>query len=74
MTEWAVVIFRSTHLALRAEDVVKKAGLEARLIPAPRHLSHDCGVALRVGISDVECVAAALTESRVEYEHIAELE
>lgn len=42
-----IVTFFTTHAALRAEKVVKEAGVAAELIPAPRALSADCTIALR---------------------------
>lgn len=44
---FAVVLFESVSHALRAEKIVKAAGLSCKLIPVPRHLSSDCGVCLR---------------------------
>lgn len=43
----AVVLFESVSHALRAEKMVKAAGMSCKLIPVPRHLSSDCGVCLR---------------------------
>ena len=42
-----VVLFASTHFAIRAEKLAKEKGLAVKLIPVPRHLSSDCGVCLR---------------------------
>ena len=42
----SVATFFTTHAALRAEELVKRAGIPAKLIPAPRHLSADCTIAL----------------------------
>jgi hypothetical protein len=42
----SVATFFTTHAALRAEELVKQAGIPGRLIPAPRALSPDCTVAL----------------------------
>jgi hypothetical protein len=44
---WGVVLFYSTSAAIRAEKVTLEAGLAVKLIPVPRNLSSDCGVALR---------------------------
>jgi len=44
---WEVVLFPSVHHALRAERLLKEAGLPCKLIPIPRNLSSDCGVCLR---------------------------
>jgi hypothetical protein len=41
-----IATFFTTHAALRAEKLLRAAGIPGRLIPAPRHLSADCTVAL----------------------------
>ena len=47
-----VFLVPSTSHALKAEQLLKKAGCECKLIPVPRHLSSDCGVSVRVGIEE----------------------
>ena len=42
-----VVLFASTHFAIRAEKIAKEKGLDVKLVPVPRQLSSDCGVCLR---------------------------
>lgn len=71
MSKWGVVVFRSSHLAVRAEKVIAKLDIECKLIPVPRHLSSDCGVALRFRLPDFDRVQAALADAHVEYEFIA---
>lgn len=46
-TQFVVITFSSTHHALKAEKVLKKADIPAKVIPVPRNISSDCGVALR---------------------------
>jgi hypothetical protein len=41
-----VAVFHSVHRVLKAEQVLKEAGIAFSLIPAPRQLSADCGLAL----------------------------
>ncbi len=54
-----VAIFHSVHRVLKAEKVLKSAGMTFKLIPAPRSVSADCGLALcfdpddRVMISEI---------------------
>ena len=43
-----VLTFPSSHYALKAEKVCKDAGIRVVLIPLPREISADCGVALIV--------------------------
>lgn len=57
-----VVIFNSIHRVMKAEKVLKGHGLPILLIPAPRSLSADCGLAIRYREnerSEVERVLAA---------------
>lgn len=72
-SEHSVVLFYSTSGAIRAEKLAKKAGLNVKLIPVPRHLSSDCGVCLRFESSDVGNLRAILDGSRVEFEEICVL-
>ena len=73
MTEFHVALFYSTSLAIHAEQVARAAGIDVKLIPTPRHLSSDCGTALRFKSIDEQRVTAALDEKRVEYDRIAPL-
>lgn len=43
-----VAIFHSIHRVLKAEKVLKEAGVDFLLIPVPRQLTSDCGLALRI--------------------------
>ncbi len=68
-----VVLFYSTSIAIRAEGVAKKAGYKVKLIPTPRHLSSDCGTALRLRAEDKEAISELLKEKKVDYDEIAPL-
>jgi len=68
-----VALFYSTSLALRAEKVAKSAGCECKLVPTPRHLSSDCGTALRFRLADQEILESAFGSSKVAYDRIAML-
>lgn len=72
--QYAVVLFRSTSYALRAEKVLAQAGVNCKLIPVPRHLSSDCGVCVRVKRPDREAALAALEAAKVEMEGAHDLE
>jgi hypothetical protein len=64
----AVFLFRTTTSAIRAEKVLKKAGLEVKLVPTPRELSSDCGIALQIVSAQAEQGARLLVEVKVEAE------
>ena len=43
-----VLVFRGTHEVLAAEKILKGGKVAVRLIPVPRRLTSDCGLALHV--------------------------
>lgn len=63
-----VILFFSTHFALRAEKLTKEKGYATKLIPVPRHLSSDCGVCLRIPWEEKENILNLLEESGVRME------
>ncbi len=71
--EHAVVLFHSTHHALRAESLVCAAGLKAELVPVPRQWSSDCGVCLRIRAEDRDRVEEILGAHHVEIADIRDL-
>lgn len=42
-----LAVFNSAHRVMRAEELLKSRGLKILLIPAPRVLQTDCGLAIR---------------------------
>ncbi len=65
-----ILLFQSVHQVMKAEKVLKERGMAVDLIPVPREISSDCGVAIQVplevsekalcfigerGLSCVEC-------------------
>ena len=54
-----VAIFHSIHRVMKAEKLLKQARVDILLIPVPRRLSSDCGLAIRypaVSREEVEVV------------------
>jgi len=60
-----LISFFASHHAIRAEAVLKRHGHAARLVPGPRELSPNCGVALRFEYARRDEVVALLAEQRV---------
>lgn len=42
-----LAVFNSAHRVMKAESILKSKGIAILLIPAPRQLMTDCGLALR---------------------------
>ncbi len=55
-----LISFFASHHAIRAEMVLKRNGLVAQLIPGPKELSPNCGVALRFDYAQRDNALAAL--------------
>jgi len=62
---YAVILVHTTSHAIHAERVLKRAGLNVRLIPTPRHLSSDCGSAVRIDADDRATAQNVLKEANV---------
>jgi hypothetical protein len=67
MLDGVVTFFGSYH-AMRAESVLRKNGWKARLIPGPREISPNCGVALRFDWDQRDAVKPLLEGNLVQYE------
>ena len=55
-----LAVFNSGHRVMKAEGILKALGLPVLLIPAPRQLQTDCGLALRFSEDVREQVMGAL--------------
>jgi hypothetical protein len=60
-----LISFFASHYAIRAEAVLKRNGLAAQLIPGPKDLSPNCGVALRFDYAMREDAVALLAAKNV---------
>jgi hypothetical protein len=60
-----LAVFNSAHRVMKAESILKSRGLPILLIPAPRQLMTDCGLALRIGSEIKNEVLQVLTEEQL---------
>jgi len=58
-----VAIFNSIHRVMKAEKVLKERRQDFLLIPVPRSLASDCGLAIRYAEADHQSIAAVLAEA-----------
>jgi len=65
-----VAIFNSIHRVMKAEKILKGRHLAILLIPAPRALAAECGLAIRYATADRVAVEGALREEGVLPEEI----
>ena len=74
MNTFAVILVYSTSHAIQAERVLRKAGLPVKLIPTPRHLSSDCGSAVRIAAQDRTASERVLGKAGVALDRIEPLD
>jgi hypothetical protein len=48
MNAACIYVFKNTYLTFRAEKAFKSAGIACALVTKPRHISSDCGLAVRI--------------------------
>ncbi len=65
--QYGLVLFESVHHALRAEKILKNAGIPYKLIPVPKHISSDCGICVRFMQKDKAEMEQAFRESNVQF-------
>ena len=65
-----VAIFNSIHRVMQAEKLLKERRIPILLIPAPRTLKSDCGLALRYGGADRSAVEDSLADGGLTPEEI----
>jgi hypothetical protein len=65
-----VVSFFASEHAMRAERMLQRADLPARLVPGPREVSPNCGVAVAFVWEQEPEVEQALKDSKIRFEAI----
>lgn len=60
-----VFLFESVHRVMRAEKILKEKGIPTDLIPVPREINSDCGVAVEVDFELGKEALDVLEENRI---------
>ncbi len=55
-----ILVFGSPHKALKAESILKEAGIPFRLLPAPKLLVRVCDLVISVAVDQLEVSKDAL--------------
>lgn len=69
-----VVIFHSIHRVMKAEKVLKHEQLDVKVIPVPRQLSADCGMAVTFSEALLPLVRAVLDPAGLVMAEVWQLE
>lgn len=62
-TATCVVILFSIHFVLKAEKLLKRSGISHDVIPVPREISSDCGMAVEFSCLEKERVVDLLSSA-----------
>jgi len=65
-----LISFFGSHHALRADAVLRRGGFASKLVPGPKELSPNCGVAVRFPYAQREPVLALFAEKKIQIEEI----
>lgn len=65
-----IFLLPSIHHVLRGEKVLKRVGAPFDLVPVPKEVNPDCGMAIEAMPPDADSVRATLTESGIPIETV----
>lgn len=65
-----VAIFHSVHKVMKAEKILKQEQIEMLLIPVPRQLTSDCGLAIRYAAKERSSVEEILARQGLSPEEL----
>ena len=63
---YLIITFHTTAAAIAMERLCRDKGLPGRLIPVPRELTADCGMARRAGTEDRAALEAMVAREKLE--------
>jgi hypothetical protein len=63
--EYGIILFDTTQAAIKAEKVLMSSGISIKLIPVPRHISHNCGIAIRFELNFIDKIRSVLRKEDV---------
>jgi hypothetical protein len=63
----AIITFQSTHQVLKTEKLLQKEGVDFDIIPVPKEISSDCGMAIRVEMESIKRIEGILEKNTIVY-------
>lgn len=63
---YLIAIFPTTRNAIRAQKACKNKKIPCRMIPVPKELSSECGIALEFDIADDQKARELFTDEKIE--------
>ena len=63
-----LALFRSTRAVIRAERLCGANGIRCRIIPVPRTISSECGMAIEIDENEIGSVTSLCSREAIEVE------
>ena len=63
---YCAALLKSIHQVMKAEDLLHGTKLSCDLVPVPREISSDCGMAVVIDCEELAKVREVLEESQIE--------
>lgn len=60
-------LFESTHFVINAEKKCLEKGMKYKIIPVPRNISHQCGMAIEIAVKHEKEFDEILTSGDIKY-------
>lgn len=64
--EGTFLVFETTHLTMKAESILKEAGIPVRLFPKPRKVISECGLIIKILAESLDTAKTLLKDQRIE--------
>lgn len=69
-----LLTFKNTRSAIRAEKALQNTASGAKVIPVPRSISAECGMALEIDIENYSKIESILNKLNIEFTRYNEYE
>lgn len=69
MTKKQYFLFNSTQDAVKSERICRGAGLAVTMVPMPREISSECGIAMESGAEVISTIREALNRNGIPFKH-----
>ena len=67
----SIFLFESIHLVIKAEKLLRKNNIVCEVIPVPRDISAECGMAIRMNDVQKKEAIKTLRHEHIKYRFIA---
>lgn len=67
MEIFGLMVFNTTHCAIKAETLIKEGDFKARLIGTPESIVAGCGLSLKFELEDLDQIRNVIDANNIEY-------